>query len=88
MSHDTVSCDFSPNRFVTKSDITDYISSDQLLLYYGGTDTWTYEYDPEKLREEAGAVWESDPLISEVDEEDEFEDEQIVEKQVCISHGS
>lgn len=38
------------SRFVTKETIQDYISSDQLLEKFGGTDTWEFDYVVEKER--------------------------------------
>lgn len=62
-------------RFVTKSDITEYISPDQLLTKFGGTDPWTYCYDPEELKELMGDIWENDPLI--VEEDDQYIESSI-----------
>ena len=74
MSHDRHMIYNLYHRFVTKSDITEYISPDQLMVQFGGTDTWTYRYDPDELRKQAEQVWERDPLIAEDDEQEEEED--------------
>lgn len=55
-------------RFVTKSDITEYVAPDQLLEKFGGTDKWTYKYDQEELKEVMGDIWVRDPLIMEDNE--------------------
>jgi hypothetical protein len=51
-------------KFVTKSDITDYISASQLLTQFGGEDDWTY--DPEEykreMRDQVESIWAKDPL--------------------------
>ena len=36
------------HRFVTEETIREYIAPDQLLERFGGTDTWTFDYDTEK----------------------------------------
>ncbi len=63
---------------MTKSDITDYVSPDQLLVKFGGTDTWVYEYNPVEMRQIAEGVWQRDPLII---EETESEGEGLEEEE-------
>ncbi len=79
-----MSCDrhmiFSINRFVTKSDITEYVSPDQLLIQFGGTDTWTYHYNQGELKAQADEVWGHDPLI--IEDIDIDNDEDDVEESI------
>lgn len=60
-------------KFVTKSDITDYVSPSQLMVQFGGDDPYVYDFDSEyeTLRSECEEVWERDPLTSYEDEEEE-----------------
>ena len=72
---------------MTKSDITDYVSPDQLLVKFGGTDTWVYEYDPVEMKQIAEGVWQRDPLIMEDSEDEGLEEEGSEEdslKQVLL----
>ena len=38
------------SRFVTNDNIGEYIPKDQLLVKFGGTDTWEFDYQAEKER--------------------------------------
>ncbi len=38
------------SRFVTKDNISDYIPTDQLLVKFGGEDTWEFDYQVERDR--------------------------------------
>ena len=57
--------------------ISEYISSDQLLLSFGGTDEWQYDYEVEKTRmlDYVQKVWREE----EEEEEEEDEEEEGVE---------
>ena len=70
------------NRFVTKSDITEYISPEQLLVQFGGTDEWKYKYNHQELMEQANEVWGYDPLIIEDNEMDNDVHEDNVEESI------
>lgn len=65
-------------KFVTKSDITDYISPSQLLTMFGGVDDWTFDAVTfkEELRKEHDSVWLRDPLGVSPDEGIEVEEEE------------
>lgn len=55
-------CDCHP-RFVTKSDVTEYISPDNLLVDFGGEDNWKFTFNKEKAQREAEEVWQTDPWV-------------------------
>ena len=44
-------------RFVTRSDITDYVASEQLLTQFGGEDTWKYVFNREEMKREIVQIW-------------------------------
>ena len=50
-------------RFVTKSDVTDYISPDNLLVDFGGEDRYKYTFDKEAAQRAAEEVWQTDPWV-------------------------
>ena len=49
---------------MTKSDITDYVASDQLLPTFGGESSWQYNSEEyiEQLKAEGISIWSKDPL--------------------------
>ena len=70
-------------RFVTKSDITDFISPDQLLVQFGGEDDWIY--DPQQYKaeveHEGQFIWSRDPLGQPEDDEDDEQQQEQEEKE-------
>ena len=50
-------------RFVTKSDVTDYVSPDNLLVDFGGEDRYKFTFDKETAQREAEEVWQTDPWV-------------------------
>ena len=52
-----------PLRFVTKSDVTDYIAPDNLLIEFGGEDPYKFTFDKEAAQREAEEVWQTDPWV-------------------------
>ena len=50
-------------RFVTKSDVTDYVSPDNLLVDFGGEDQYKFTFDKEAAQREAEEVWQTDPWV-------------------------
>lgn len=44
-------------RFITRSDITDYVDTDQLQTQFGGQDSWEYVFDREEMRHQVQLIW-------------------------------
>lgn len=47
-------------RFVTMKSVTDYISTDNLLTCWGGTDDYQFEFEPEQQPTDANGRHETD----------------------------